>query len=48
LSVNGQRTIEELGESGGAAAVLIELATLMNLGLVSFQAEPSRSAQVVA
>jgi MFS family permease len=47
LSVNGQRTIEELGERGGAAKVLMELATLMNLGLVSFQAEPSRSAQVV-
>jgi hypothetical protein len=47
LAVDGQRTIQEIGQYVGTAKVLSDLAILMNLGLVSFETQPNRSVQLV-
>jgi hypothetical protein len=47
LAVNGERTVRELVEDGGGARVLLDLAILTDLGLVNFETQPGRSAQLV-
>jgi DHA1 family tetracycline resistance protein-like MFS transporter len=47
LAVDGARTVEELGDHS-SAEVLFDLAVLMDLGLISFDVQPSRSVQLVS
>ena len=44
LDVNGERTVRELSDRRASARVLLDLAVLMDLGLVEFEARPARDA----
>ena len=47
LSVDGERTVEELSDNS-SAEVLFDLAVLLDLGLINFDVRPSRSVQLVS
>jgi hypothetical protein len=46
LAVDGERTVEELSQES-SAQVLLDLAVLVDLGLIDFDVRPSRSVQLV-
>jgi MFS transporter, DHA1 family, tetracycline resistance protein len=46
LAVDGERTVEELSHES-SAQVLLDLAVLVDLGLIDFDVRPSRSVQLV-
>jgi hypothetical protein len=47
LAVDGRRTVQELSDHSVSAEVLVDLAILMDLSLINFDAPPARSAQLV-
>lgn len=48
LTIDGERTIDELSDRRPSAELLLDLAALMDLGLVQFESRPARAAQLVA